>query len=94
MKTEPKPKLINDIQVFLGFFNFYQRFIKIFSEIAPLLISILQKCSRFITTIFKKPDNTLNNKIDKSCGLFVKKQGIKKVVNVWELESSKIKKTF
>ena len=27
VKNWPKPKLIRDIQVFLGFANFYQRFI-------------------------------------------------------------------
>ena len=38
----PKPQLVHDIQVFLGFGNFYQQFIQKFSRLAALLISILK----------------------------------------------------
>lgn len=42
MKNYKKPKLVKDIQVFLRFANFYQRFIKDFSKIATPLILILK----------------------------------------------------
>ena len=38
----PKPKSIRDIEVFLGFANFYCRFIKGFNKIAALLTSMLK----------------------------------------------------
>ena len=38
IKNWPKRKLIKDIQVFIGFINFYQQFIKTFSNIITLLI--------------------------------------------------------
>ena len=38
----PEPKLVWDIQVFLGFANFYCRFIKGFSKIAAPLTSMLK----------------------------------------------------
>ena len=38
----PKPKLIRDIQVFLGFANFYQGFIHSFSKIAGSFTSMLR----------------------------------------------------
>ena len=34
VKNWPEPKLLKDIQVFLGFANFYRRFIQNFSKIA------------------------------------------------------------
>ena len=45
MKDWPEPKSVRDIQVFLGFANFYWRFIQGFSRIAALLISILKTTS-------------------------------------------------
>ena len=45
VKNWPKPKLMRDIQVFLGFDNFYRRFIKRFSKIAGLLTSMLRTSS-------------------------------------------------
>ena len=38
----PEPKSVRDIQVFLGFANFYRRFIKGFSKIAAPLMSMLK----------------------------------------------------
>ena len=38
----PKPKLVRNIQVFLGFANFYQQFIQEFSKIAAPFTSILK----------------------------------------------------
>ena len=40
VKKWPEPKLVQDIQVFLGFANFYQQFIQGFSRIAALLTSM------------------------------------------------------
>ncbi len=42
VKTWPERQLVRDIQVFLGFANFYRRFIQNFSRIVAPLISILQ----------------------------------------------------
>ena len=42
VKNWPKPKSIQDIQVFIGFANFSQQFIRGFSKIAALLTSILK----------------------------------------------------
>ena len=42
MKNWPKPKSLRDIQVFLGFANFYQYFIQNLSKIAGPLTSILR----------------------------------------------------
>ena len=42
VKDWPKPKSVRDIQVFLGFANFYQRFIQGFSRIAAPLTSMLK----------------------------------------------------
>ena len=41
-----EPKSVRDIQVFLGFTNFYRRFIQGFSRIAALLISILKTTNK------------------------------------------------
>ena len=42
VKNWPEPKSVRDIQVFLGFANFYRRFIRGFSKIAGPLTSILR----------------------------------------------------
>ena len=42
VKKWPEPKSVQDIQVFLGFANFYCRFIKGFSKIAAPLMSMLK----------------------------------------------------
>ena len=42
VKNWPKPKSMRDIQVFLGFANFYQCFIQSFGKIARLLTSMLR----------------------------------------------------
>lgn len=38
VRTWPKPKSVQDIQVFVGFANFYQQFIQNFSKISVLLM--------------------------------------------------------
>ena len=45
VKTWLEPKSIRDIQVFLGFANFYRRFIQEFSRIAAPLTSMLKTTS-------------------------------------------------
>ena len=42
VKEWPKPKSVKDIQVFLGFINFYQQFIQGFNKIAVLFMSMLK----------------------------------------------------
>ena len=42
VKNWPEPKLMRDIQVFIGFANFYRQFIRGFSRIAALLTSMLK----------------------------------------------------
>ena len=46
LKKWPKPKSVRNIQVFLGFANFYRRFIKNFSRIAAPLILMLQTTNK------------------------------------------------
>lgn len=45
VKAWPEQKSISDIQVFLGFANFYRRFIQGFSKIAAPLTSMLKTTS-------------------------------------------------
>ena len=42
VKDWPEPKSVRDIQIFLGFANFYWQFIQGFSRIVALLISMLK----------------------------------------------------
>ena len=42
VKNWPEPKLVQDIQVFIGFANFYRHFIWSFSKIAATLILMLK----------------------------------------------------
>ena len=42
VKNWPEPKSVRDIQVFISFTNFYQRFIQGFSRIAALFTSMLK----------------------------------------------------
>lgn len=43
LKNWPEPTSVQDISVFIGFGNFYQRFIRGFSKIAASLTLILKK---------------------------------------------------
>ena len=47
VKDWPEPKSVRNIQVFLGFANFYQQFIQSFSRIAALLTSMLKTTGSF-----------------------------------------------
>ena len=42
VKKWPEPKSVRDIQVFLGFANFYRQFIQSFSKLAAPLTSMLK----------------------------------------------------
>ena len=42
----PQPKSVHDIQVFLGFVNFYRRFIKGYSHITRPLTELLKTSSK------------------------------------------------
>ena len=46
VKAWPKPKSVRDIQIFLGFSNFYWHFIPSFSKIAVPITSILKTNSQ------------------------------------------------
>ena len=50
----PKPKSVQNIQVFLGFANFYWRFIQGFSRIVALLISMLKTAAPLEKSISEK----------------------------------------
>ena len=56
IKNWPKPKSVHNIQVFLGFANFYQRFIQGFSRIVISLTSIMKT-----TGSLDKPASNRNN---------------------------------
>ena len=62
VKNWPKLTLVRDIQVFIGFANFYRRFIQGFSRIAALLISLL-KTTRLSEELALKVFRADNNEI-------------------------------
>lgn len=68
MKTWAKPKSIRNIQVFLGFANFYQQFIQEFNRITVPLTLIFQTTSSKTTTEFEKRNKgggaKINNEVD------------------------------
>ena len=69
VKFWPEPKSIQDIQVFIGFANFYRRFIQGFSKIAAPLTSMLKISSTASTPSQKLmigDDEALNKKLSKS----------------------------
>ena len=69
VKSWLEPKSIRDIQVFIGFANFYRRFIQGFSKIAALLTSILKISSTASTPsqkLIMKDNEDLNKKLSKS----------------------------
>ena len=67
VKSWPEPKSVQDIQVFIGFANFYRRFIQGFSKIAAPLTSML-KTSSTTSTLSQnlRDDEALNEKLSKS----------------------------
>ena len=53
VKQWPEPQSVQDIQVFLGFANFYRQFIQNFNRIATLLTSILKTSSTKLAELRK-----------------------------------------
>ena len=69
VKSWPELKSVRDIQVFIGFANFYQRFIQGFSKIAAPLTSMLKTSSIASTPsqkLMMKNNEDLNKKLSKS----------------------------
>ena len=50
VKQWPRPKTVKDIQKFLGFCNFYRRFVKAYSELACPLFNLTKKGTPFLWT--------------------------------------------
>ena len=50
VKQWPQPKTVKDIQKFLGFCNFYCRFVKAYSELAYPLFNLTKKGTPFLWT--------------------------------------------
>jgi hypothetical protein len=50
VKDWPRPKTVKDIQKFLGFYNFYRRFVKDYSKLARPLFNLTKKGKPFIWT--------------------------------------------
>src|SRR5271156_2146964 len=44
----PVPKNVHDIQVFLGFANFYRRFVRSYSRVCRPMLDLLKKSQEFI----------------------------------------------
>ena len=59
VKKWPEPKSIWDIQVFIGFANFYRHFIKDFSKIATLLTAILKTTGLSIASASRVDDDEI-----------------------------------
>ena len=59
VKNWPEPTSVRDIQVFIGFVNFYRRFIKGFNRIAAPLTSLLKttRSSDSASKAFRADDN-------------------------------------
>ena len=57
VKKWAKPQSVRDIQVFIGFANFYRRFIKGFSRIAAPLTAMLKTTRSSIASTFRVDDN-------------------------------------
>lgn len=59
VKKYPEPKSVRDIQVFIGFTNLYQCFIKDFSKIVVPLTAILKTTESSIASAYKVDDNKI-----------------------------------
>ena len=80
MKSWPKPKSICDIQVFIGFANFYQHFIKGFSRITAPLTSILKTTGLFGLAPRKTEDKVVGGgggRVDKTMRNLFKSRNLK-----------------
>ena len=56
VKKWPEPESVRDIQVFIGFANFYRRFIKGFSKIAALLTAMLKTTGSSVASASRVDD--------------------------------------
>ena len=65
MKNWPKPTSVRDIQVFIGFVNFYQRFIQGFSKIVASF-TLMLKTTRLSEKLVLKAFRAGNNKVVES----------------------------
>ena len=63
VKNWPKPQLVKDIEVFLGFANFYYRFIKDFNRIATPFTSILKTLLSLSESQARKIANKVNDEV-------------------------------
>ena len=57
VKKWPEPQSVQDIQVFIGFANFYRRFIKGFSRIAASLTAMLKTTGSSVASASRLDDN-------------------------------------
>ena len=57
VKKWPEPQSVRDIQVFIGFANFYLHFIKGFSKIAAPLTAMLKTTRSSVASAFRVDDN-------------------------------------
>ena len=74
MKDWPELKSVQDIQVFLGFANFYRQFIQGFSRIAALFTSILKTTSKPALSR-NNGSRSVSNKIDDNKPAFGRNDG-------------------
>ena len=84
IKNWPEPQSIREIQAFIGFANFYRRFIRNFSAIAGPLTSMLKTGPRPKT--FKSTKRNIVNITQNNPALFLTKRSQKVI--------SEIKKGF
>ena len=102
VKKWPEFELVQDIQVFINFANFYQRFIKSFSRIAAPLTAMLKTTGSSIASASKVDNNEFVgdkdavNQLDMSRQLVKSKSRTKSGNNLEEPKflTSKAKKTF
>ncbi len=95
VKTWPEPKSVRDIQVFLGFANFYRRFIKKVSRIANPPTSMLRTTSELSdarSLNIRANDNNYNQEV-KGDGSGAGADG-RKVKNLSKAKKSKILAKF
>ena len=57
VKKWPEPESVRDIQVFIDFANFYQRFIKSFSRIAALFTAMLNTTGSSVASVSRVDDD-------------------------------------
>ena len=74
VKDWPKSKSVQDIQVFLGFANFYQQFIQGFSKIVATLTSILKTTNKLVLSR-NNGSSSASNRNDYSRPAFGKNDG-------------------